>query len=276
MDHNTVTLTTTLPFSHNLPPELWDQVIDALAENRDASTQALPEAIDYALKNCALVCRNWLPRAKLHLRHVISIDDVNSLTGLAQRMSATSSTLFPHVSYLALHFPSDGHYPPSNVLTLLPILFRLGISSIYQLNLQVSIHPSGQLQPQETEQKTVLFPYLPLHPRFPNPFTPVFSTVRVLHMSHMTFKNFSDFGKFLNCFSRLEELDCQKVRWLTLGVVPGCMSRKNSPTFLQNLHHLEVRAHRPVCIFHARTDTSRISASSHKPLWYQQDSRRSP
>ena len=275
MDLNTVPLTPTLPFSHKLPPELWDQIIDALADDKDPKTRALPEDTRRALVNCALVCHNWRPRAELYLRQEIVIDDVNSLTGLAQRMRAASTVLSPHVRSLRLILPEGHSIPPSNVLTLLPMLFQLGISSIDEFTLGCMI-PSSEIQSKQTRQKTVSFPYLPLHPRFPSLVTPVLSTVRHLWMSDTTFHSFSDFGRFLNCFLGLEYLSLWNVRWLTRGIVPGCMTRKTRRTFLQNLRDLHVRTHHPVYTPHARAHTSRILARQYKHLWYQQDSRRSP
>ena len=276
MDLNTVPLTPTLSFSHKLPPELCNQVIDALAGDKDPETRALPEDTRRALVNCALVCHNWRPRARRHLRQGIKIDDVNSLTGLAQRMRAASTVLSPHVRSLRLTLPERPSIPPSNVLTLLPMLFRLGISSIDEFHLSHPYRSSSQIQSEDTEQKTVSFPYLPLHPRFPSLVTPVLSTVRLLRMYNTTFHSFSDFGRFLNCFLGLEYLMLHDVRWLTRGIVPGCMTRKTRRTFLQNLRDLHVRTHHPVYTPHARAHTSRILASLYEHPWYQQDSRRSP
>ena len=268
-------LTPTLSFSHKLPPELCDQVIDALAGDKDPKTRALPEDTRRALVNCALVCHNWRPRAELHLRLEIVIDDVNSLTGLAQRMRAASTVLSPHVRSLHLTLPERHSIPPCNVLTLLPMLFRLGISSINEFKLR-SHSPRSQIQSEEIEQRTVSFPYLPLHPRFLSLVTPVLSTVGYLDIRDTTFHSFSDFGRFLNCFLGLEVLTLQDVRWLTRGIVPGCMTRKTRRTFLQNLRDLHVRTHHPVYTPHARAHTSRILASLYEHPWYQQDSRRSP
>ena len=259
-------VTTAPPFSPRLPPELCDLIIDALVDDRDQKTGLLPESTHRALRNCTLVCHSWNPRARLHLRAWIHIEDVDSLANLAQRMGATPGTIAPHVSLLVIYLPSDGRYPPSNVLTLLPILFRLGLSSINYLSLYIfPRHDVHQSQPREAEQETMSFPHLSLHPRFSSLVTPVFSTVRGFSMCDMTFKNFSDFGKFLNCFPRLEELFCQDVQWLTLGVVPGCMSRKTGRTFLPNLRQLHVRAHFPIFPHHTHTE-SRILALYHPCL----------
>ena len=259
MDLNTVPLTPALSFSHKLPPELWDQIIDALADDKDPKTGALPEDTRRALVNCALVCHNWRPRAELHLRLHIYIDDVNSLTGLAQRMRAASTVLSPHVRLLHLTLPEGHSIPPSNVLTLLPMLFRLGISSIDEFRLNYFIL-SSQIQSEMTREKTVSFPYLPLHPRFLSLVTPVLSTVRHLTIFDTTFHSFSDFGRFLNCFLGLEYLYLRNVGWLTRGIVPGCMTRKTRRTFLQNLLVLDVRTRHPVYTPHARAHTSRILA----------------
>ena len=248
---NPTPLTTSLPLSNELLPELWDQVIDALADDRDPRTWILPEATDRALRNCALVCHNWKSRAKFHLRQGICIGDVGSLTGLSQRMGEPSTVLSPHVEILYVRLPYIYCYPPSNVLSLLPTLFRQGISSIGNLDVGVHLPPESQLIPREIGKKDIFLPYLPLHPRFSSLVTPVFSTVKYLRIWATVFKNFSDFGKFLNCFLRLEVLNCEQVRWLTLGVVPGCTTRNMRRTFLQNLRELKVRIHCPICITHA-------------------------
>ena len=108
-------------------------------------------------------------------------------------------------------------YPPSNVLTLLPILFRLGVPSIDRVELSSRLTAElsqGSLIPQED----LVFPFVSIHPCLPGIFTPVFSTVKYLYMSHVPFKNFSDFCNFLNCFTHLEVLYCgsQTVRWPTI------------------------------------------------------------
>ena len=100
---------------------------------------------------------------------------------------------------------------------------------------------------------TGFFPYLSFHPPFFRLATPVFSTVRRLYMSRITFNNFSDFAKLLNCFPRLEMLLFQEVQWLTLGVVPGCMTRRAGGTFLQNLNQLIVRT--PPCPYPPRASS---------------------
>ena len=164
MDLSPIPPTPDLRYPHKLPLELLDLIIDALADDRDPNTRALPKDTHRALTNCALVCSKCNSRAKRHLEAAITIKDVDSLTTLAARMSATSTVLYPHITSLFLTFPSDGRYPPSNVLTLLPILFRHGLSSINELSLHMPKLSSSQIQSNKTEQMTGFFPYLSFHP----------------------------------------------------------------------------------------------------------------
>ena len=236
----TSTLTTLPP---RLPLELWHLIIDALGDERDCKTGSMPESISRTLRSCALACRHWYPWATAKLRHCwIKLDDVDSLRHLERKFSPPSNTLASHVESLRIRLPISGMYPPSNVLTFLPILFRLGVSSIDRVELSSKLTTElsqGSLVPQEG----LMFPYVSIHPRLPGIFTPVFSTVKYLYMSHVPFKNFADFCNFLNCFTHLEVLYCgsQTVRWPTIGVTPGCMTRKTKPTFLQSLRDLSVR-----------------------------------
>ena len=268
MDLITVPFTPSLSLSDKIPPELWDKVIDAIDEERDAKTGLLPEDTRRALINCALVCHDWNKRATYHLNRWIHIGDANALTGLTERMGSASRILCPHIETLHVRLPGVWHYPPNNVLTFLPTLFRQGISSITKLDVGVHLSFEGHLIPQGNKKIVILLPYLPLHPRWPSLVTPVLSTVRYLHMWFTKFKNFSDFGKFLNCFQGLEVLNCDHVGWHTLGVIPGCITRKTRRTFLQNLRELRVRVHHPICFLYTRTHMSHIALWSPRP-WSQ-------
>ena len=273
MDESTVVLLTPAPsIPQKLPPELWEKVIDALADERDNWTGLLLKNTDRTLRKCALVCHSWRLRAQLHLRTTVYIKDVNSLTSLAQRMSTASRPLAPYMSGLTLVVTNNGYYTPSNTLTLLPTLLRSGISFIGSLKLQAfgpytrDLKPQEVLQheesilrffdhnwePQQREWEPILLPYVPLHPRFPSLVTPVFSTVGALRIEGISFKNFPDFGNLLNCFPCLGWLFCSYVQWITLGVVPGCMTRTTKGTFLQNLYHLQVRTHSIVSTSHSQ------------------------
>ena len=222
-----------------LPPELCDLVIDALGEDIDKKTFSMPESTARALKNCTLVCHSWRRRAHGYLKHLrIWLDDVDSLRHLGRKSTKDQGLLVSHIHYLHVRFPDDGLYPPSNVFTFLPILFKLGLSSIRRVDI---IHEDSKYHQSHDDSKDIALPYLPLHPSFPSIFAPVFSTVLVLHIAGVKFKNFSDFGKLVNCFTRVEEFSCCDVRWETVGVVPGCMSHLKGYNFLRKLDRFEVR-----------------------------------
>ena len=234
------TTTSASPISPKLPTELYYLIIDTLGDDKDRKTGSMTESTAQALRNCALASRQWYPRAMSKLQDCsIRIDGVDWLRHLEETFK--SNTLAHHIEALHLGLPMNHHYSPSNVLTLLPILFRLGVSSIDRVTLSFSLH-SGYPEGSSVPSGDISLPHVPLHPRFSSIFTPVFSTVKFLHISHVTFRNFSDFGNFLNCFKQLEILycDCETTQCSTFGVVPGCMTRKTGHCFLQNLADLSV------------------------------------
>ena len=243
--------TSTSPVTPKLPTELYNLIIDILGDDKDQRTGCMPESTASALKNCALASRHWYPRAMDKLQdYCIRIDDEEWLKHLQRTFSATPNSLARHIETLHLGLPISRQYSPSNVLTLLPILFRLGVSSIDKVKISFSScsrYPEGKTT---TRNAALSLPHVPLHPRFHSIFTPVLSTVKSLHISHVTFRNFCDFGNFLNCFKRLEVLYCdwQTVQWTTFCVVPGCMTRKTCGCFLRNLFDLSV------CTYYAAHD----------------------
>ena len=249
------------PFAPSLPPELWDLIIDALGDDRDVGTGGMPESTDSALRSCTLVCRNWHYRAKKQLLHQgIILDDVDPLKELERKFRGTSR-LTPHVQNLELRLQSTGQYAPRNVLTILPVLFSLGVSTMDNLRV-IGLHSVGSRSQSPIATETPSLPYLSLHPHFPSMFTPAFASVRDLSLANLAFRNFSDFGKFLSCFTRLEELQCSRILWQTLGLVPGCMTRNTGRAFLPRLRKLSVgQLHLPL---DTRTHTALLSDLGHQ------------
>ncbi|CCM00077.1 uncharacterized protein FIBRA_02104 [Fibroporia radiculosa] len=64
-----------------VPPELWDDIIDCLWNDRPA------------LLACTLTCRAWLPRARFHAFHSISVVDLSSFKRLHRLLDAS-----PHLA----------------------------------------------------------------------------------------------------------------------------------------------------------------------------------
>ncbi len=58
------------PFSKSFPPELEEQFIDELCDNV------------FSLRSCALTCRAWRIRSRLHLLRAIRIGDSDTLHGV--------------------------------------------------------------------------------------------------------------------------------------------------------------------------------------------------
>ena len=215
-----------------LPLELCHLIIDILGALREKRIGRVNPQVDIALKSCTLVCRGWRYRAQRWLLCQVRLDDVDSLCRLARVFQATPDPLLPTVRYVRLIFPLDDKYPTENILSRLPTVFRPGTSSLREVRL-CRRDVTG-----DTKNHTL--PYLPLRPRTTSLLAKTFSSVTDLQVMDMDFSNFSAFGIFLDCFPKLEGLTCNGVRWSTLGVLPGCMTRSSGRTFLGHLSYFGV------------------------------------
>lgn len=74
------------PLAPELPIEVWEQVIDEVA---DTNVSAY-DSVRSDLRACHLVCRSWVPRCRLHLFDSLNIDSHDTLQSIASFLQSSS------------------------------------------------------------------------------------------------------------------------------------------------------------------------------------------
>ncbi|KAI0954585.1 hypothetical protein AcW1_006430 [Taiwanofungus camphoratus] len=74
--------------SSDLPPELCDQILDHLWDDRAA------------LEACSLTCRAWLATTRIHLFHSICLRDLRQCTRLERMLKGTLPTIVDVTHYI--------------------------------------------------------------------------------------------------------------------------------------------------------------------------------
>ncbi|PIL32879.1 hypothetical protein GSI_04997 [Ganoderma sinense ZZ0214-1] len=75
----------------------------------------------------------------------------------------------------------------------------------------------------------------------------MFLSVKHLHLEDVSFRYFSDFAQIINSLRSLQSLVCYNVRWITLGVLPACMTQREGRAAAQtslapNLEELLIKS----------------------------------
>ena len=230
--------------------EIWELVIDQLGWHYAISIQRWqpflermneyqPPRILRTLRRCTLVCRRWRWRAQMWAFRFVRIHSVGSLHRLANLLAEVPAlaSCIHFVQLSCSHVNRENGqstFPAQNVAARFPIVLRSKLLKLHSIVLAGYNHTStgkGNL------------PHLLVPPRLSAPCSAIVN----LTVYAIKFANFSDFAKLLSCFSHLEELRCDRVSWSVLGVLPGCMTRKNSYSgrqFLGRLCELHVS---PLC-----------------------------
>ena len=233
MDLRTAVAICAPPPSPRIPHELCLLIIDALGSDFDNESSFMSQSTVDALRNCALACPEWWSRAHRWIKTTIVLRDINPSPLLS---TGFGNTAYTHITCLSLYFSPCGRYSASGALSALSRIFKFRTPSLTRL----SMLPDERTPLPSRDVNVPSLPHLPLYPYLNRIISPMLSTVVHLRIWFITFRNFSDFGRFLHPLTVLETLDCDTVRWSTLGVVPGCMRSKVRSPFLPRLRKLVV------------------------------------
>ncbi|OBZ73453.1 hypothetical protein A0H81_06663 [Grifola frondosa] len=156
-----------------LPPELTDRVIDHLHD--DARS----------LRACALVCRAWLPRARYHLFHDISLSLSHGRHKLRFERFDRLLECYPHLGYFVRKLSMRGSSSSLPQKSYSRTLARMpNVTNIIWT--EAFFHPSAAFD---------RFKYL-----------------TGLHLENYGFPSLNDFASLICSLSHLEELSCTSVR----------------------------------------------------------------
>ncbi|GJE97835.1 hypothetical protein PsYK624_140570 [Phanerochaete sordida] len=164
-----------------LPGDVWDLIIDSL---RDCTT----------LKSCAMTCKGFLRRSRLHLFRRVYLKNFHNAKLLVRTLNRDPEARF-FVRELLLDFPAattpTGPVAKSLFATL-PCLRALSIRG-----------------------------YPALHASFPAALAPVSQLVTALRLFHVEFADFKEFGDVLLALPRLEELGIHGIDFKSIDLDKG-------------------------------------------------------
>ena len=222
-----------------IPIEVFENVIDSLYSTPlDDQLQSSD-----ALRSCALVCRAWRVRAQMMLFHSVVLSDASAL----YRFS-TALDLGQHLSSYVRELILTGRYlhTTTSILALFPSILRGKVPNLSDLQV-IHIPEDADWYPKSpVEARQRKLQCVPLHSRFPLLLSSRFLPIKHLHLEDVTFRFFSDFVHVLDALRTLQSLVCYNVRWMTLGMLPACMARRqgraaSQASFAPNLEELLVR-----------------------------------
>ncbi|KAK0211970.1 hypothetical protein IW262DRAFT_1412772 [Armillaria fumosa] len=104
-----------------IPPELIDEIIDHLKDDKDA------------LLMCSLVCRLFYPRTRVHLFRAISITDSNRKVSLLY--DSSSNNVHQYIQEIGLHWPTYYYDNPAPDLLLKFTTFLFSLTNLTSLSL---------------------------------------------------------------------------------------------------------------------------------------------
>lgn len=213
-----------VPFGLQLPPELWEQVIDQLSDNPSA------------LRECSLTCRAWLPATRQHLFHRVefnSQDDCLRFLGTLDLSEAARTNVARHVKNVAvvgLPLCRLGHeYDNGNGFIVHDVLQRLpNVTSLTLENVDVDVH----LPLDYATSGIQLRPFSHLFP------TPI---LRKLVMSAVMFHSLHDISRLIAAFPQLHTLAINRALWWqNTGAPLQDEERAHTDRTLRNLSRLDL------------------------------------
>ena len=229
---------TTLPIpTPRFPKEICDLMIDSLG----CLVISWGDNAHVALRECALVCWEWRPRAQFWFFRWIKVDCPSTL-GDFLRTHDHGEAILARTHTIRVECGRWNNdqllYPPYNPLTTFATPLSRRLSSLRTLNLHAYDHPRNGIS-----QNTWL-PEVPIHPHLLRLCT-AFASISTLHISGVLFVNFWDLAHLLSCFTKLRTLILGYIRFSKARrmLIPGCMrkfSRDSTRKFLSNLTYLEV------------------------------------
>ena len=209
-----------------LPRELCDHVIDALGPQADS--YYVGEQQLQPLRQCTLVCREWLPRAQFWLFKHITIQRPSSLQNFLNARR-DGDAILARVHSLRV---TNAHMAQSPLSVLATPLGRR-LSSLRTLCITSGHSPNAKNRP------------IHIHPVALRLYTPL-TYLAALCLENAYFSSFADLGRLLSHCARIEclmlfDIDCPPDK---PGLTPGCMRSdfgRSISTFLHNLRDFVVR-----------------------------------
>ena len=201
---NAILPATTL--SPKLPGELCDAVIDELGHWETLNIHGVTEWYtgSQALKQCALVCREWRPRAQFWLFCYASLNNRESLWGF-------ESTLELRAEYLAgihgirVYCQNSEGYPVHSLPTAVTALAR-------RCPKLRALYVDGIVDHQWDEDALCTHVSFPFHLRLHSAlFRQSFSNFTILILHSIHYHSDADFLAFMFSFTALQELVIQDV-----------------------------------------------------------------
>ena len=231
----------------HIPTEVCESIIDMLYSN-DLEPTLRHIA---TLHSCALVCRAWRVRSQKILFYKIQLSDSNSFHKLAAILDARL-----HLRDYVREVELTGYHlhTTTSIFALFPIVFARKMPNLDRIDvdhLPKSAKALRLFPPKPDPLKFKSLPYIPLHPCF-GAFLSSFTQVLVLCLRLTTFRSFTEFVRLLHGLPKLEELNCNFIRWTTTGgshpgadltKQPNWAARKSvMPPFAPKLQRLLVRS----------------------------------
>ena len=191
-----------VPFSRTFPPEVEEEFIDQLG-----SDGQIP-----ALRQCALTCRAWHLRSRLHLFRAIRVQTVQQLDDIYTVLRADpvlQSVVYsvtvdsPPPRWIRKRIP-----PVSDIVPVL--LFNLQLPNLRRWTLH-QLHSRRLPYPMTTIPPVVLT-CLKFHAR-----------IETICLWHIHFSGPAEFGRLLAALPMLKDVECIAVRfhcWKNKGYMP--------------------------------------------------------
>lgn len=176
------------PVPQKLPVEICEVVIGFVdVRPLGASQQSFANTCRRTLYSCMLVCRNWVPKSRIHLFRWVSLESKRQAASFITTI-CTTPQLGEYVQALAISLRDDSIYKVHQSLPpLLPNLTHLHYSTLPALHSVFFILPSR------------------------------FSTVTSLRFQHIEQLSFREVVRILNRFPNLQKLELANCVWTSPG-----------------------------------------------------------
>ena len=188
------------------PHEICDVIIDQFKPKETVSPYGTVQWVinSRALKSCALVSREWRPRAQLWLVHYIWLASLECLRKLESFLDLKTQYI-PEIRAIQIRYGNYTRYPVRNLATAAVSLVRR-CPNLSALCIDIE---RGIRDDEGAESNS---PYFPFHARFHTAvYRQSFIAVTVLLLDGVYFHNDTDFSNFLFSFASLEDITLNSV-----------------------------------------------------------------
>ena len=190
------------------PQELCDAIIDQFGPRKRVDGSNYGWIVQsWALKQCALVCKRWTPRAQRLLFRCVHLSSLRSLRALeAQLVMKEEHYAVVRVMMVKREAAAQG-YPVYTLLAAAAADLAGKCANLRELELD-GFGETGLFDRSYREADRYLAFDAPAHSVL---FREAFRAVRVVNLHWMSFLSGADFVEFVRSFTALEELVCNNV-----------------------------------------------------------------